>query len=142
MKEFPRQVQTDVGDELYLIQKGEYPPSARLHYLSLRPFPLPFRLFPLSVQPLFFVRSTSSLSFELFLSFRPLLCHFDQREKSCHTQWLRIDQPQVSRLKNGEDNRHSISRLFYFLNRRNRKVEVHTVRYHRGEAYQDVSISP
>ncbi len=54
---------------------------------------------------------------------------------------LGIDQPQVSRLKNGEFNRFSVSRLFSFLNRLNRKVEVRVSRYRRGDRYQEVHVS-
>ena len=54
---------------------------------------------------------------------------------------LGIDQPQVSRLKNGEFNRFSVSRLFSFLNRLNRKVEVRVSRYRRGDSYQQVHVS-
>ena len=54
---------------------------------------------------------------------------------------LGIDQPQVSRLKNGEFNRFSVSRLFSFLNRLDRKVEVRVSRYRRGDRYQEVSVS-
>ncbi|MEC4672367.1 MAG: helix-turn-helix transcriptional regulator [Nitrospirota bacterium] len=54
---------------------------------------------------------------------------------------LGIDQPQVSRLKNGEFNRFSVSRLFSFLNRLNRKVEVRVSRYRRGDSYQEVHVS-
>lgn len=54
---------------------------------------------------------------------------------------LGIDQPQVSRLKNGEFNRFSVSRLFSFLNRLDRKVKVRVSRYRRGDRYQEVSVS-
>ena len=54
---------------------------------------------------------------------------------------LGIDQPQVSRLKNGEFNRFSVSRLFFFLNRLNRKVEVRVSRYRPGDSYQEVHVS-
>lgn len=51
---------------------------------------------------------------------------------------LGVKQPEVSRLKQGKFSHYSLERLFTFLNRLDRDVEVHIRRSANKEAHQRV----
>ena len=51
---------------------------------------------------------------------------------------LGVDQADVSRLKNGDFNRFSVERLFAFLNRLNRNVEIRITPTKNAKGYQRV----
>ncbi len=62
----------------------------------------------------------SALSFEIFTILKKRKLTQAQAAKV-----LDIDQPQVSRLKNADFTRFSVERLFSFLNRLGRDVDIH-----------------
>lgn len=62
----------------------------------------------------------STLSFEIFTILKKRKLTQAQAAKI-----LDIDQPQVSRLKNADFTRFSVERLFSFLNRLGRDVDIH-----------------
>ncbi|MEC4677779.1 MAG: helix-turn-helix transcriptional regulator, partial [Nitrospirota bacterium] len=62
----------------------------------------------------------SALSFEIFTILKKRKLTQAQAAKV-----LDIDQPQVSRLKNADFTRFSVERLFGFLNRLGRDVDIH-----------------
>ena len=51
---------------------------------------------------------------------------------------LGVDQADVSRLKNGDFNRFSVERLFTFLNRLNRNVEIRITPTKNAKGHQRV----